>query len=183
MALRFWQNLSLLPEEVARNLQLIRDLDERSSACCASWQQAMREKPASQEGIAEVQRIHGECLHLSEEKISVAEQVYSLVDHQIQMLDATIDKLDRHSQSSNARTPAGRPAAPKPGAAEEDSQEKARRSGELSTKQQQQQRDLPVNPHEPVYCVCRYFRYLVPLCTATLSSFGRSIPSCTEYLQ
>lgn len=191
----FVESLESLPIDLSRNLRLLRELDEKSLVLkseCSNVAEKYRQTDSHDEKYQIIQTLNDlqarRLLH-ADEKITLANQAYEMVEKHIRRLDDVLEELAAQPSEPKATSTSNRKKKRTISTNDESTNQKKRRKvdqplnqvqNRTSVKKKEQNEgknvepvglDLfPIDPHEPRYCLCNQV------------SFGRMIacdnPQC-----
>eukprot|EP00045_Choanoeca_perplexa_P014443 m.170030 g.170030 ORF g.170030 m.170030 type:complete len:194 (+) comp16678_c0_seq4:155-736(+) len=137
---QYLERVASLPGDLERNFTLMQDLDTKAAALvevldgdCQVFLEDVGSMSRSDRRtqLKEIQGNFEQAMNYSEDKVSLAVQIYETVDKHIRQLDADLSKMD--AETADAIHPSDRTKA--------------------------SVEDMPVDPNEPTYCICHQVSY------------------------
>jgi uncharacterized protein Smg (DUF494 family) len=164
----YLESISTLPQEIKRNFELMRDLDDKSQELIEkierftttySQANARNAREYSKDTVRQIREDLQTCIQYADEKVNLAVQTYDLVDKHIRRLDQDLRKFEAELESE--RQALGITATPpvenidKKNLAETNiAQPTVPGTEGLPRTHPLFDPDMPIDPNEPTYCIC-----------------------------
>jgi len=171
------ESVSTLPQEVRRNFQLLRSLDLESQELVEKAEKvskaylriAKRSREVNEKEESGIKTDLKKAMELGDEKVNLAVQTYDLVDRHIRRLDHDLKKFESelseaangswHRPAHNGKANGGEKTKSSESGKIKGAGRKASNGKEVLTEDArirvQQDMDMPIDPNEPTYCVCK----------------------------
>lgn len=177
----FIESLESLPIDLSRNLRLLRELDEKSLTLkgdCSSTADKYRQAESHDEQYQLIQTLNDlqarRLLH-ADERITLANQAYEMVEKHIRRLDDVLEELAARPPTAAAPTTTNRKKKRTNSMNDESTNQKKRRKLDKPLNQVQNKTSVkkkestemknkivepigldhfPIDPYEPRYCIC-----------------------------
>eukprot|EP01130_Rhizamoeba_saxonica_P003780 TRINITY_DN1569_c0_g1_i2.p1 TRINITY_DN1569_c0_g1~~TRINITY_DN1569_c0_g1_i2.p1 ORF type:complete len:210 (-),score=37.54 TRINITY_DN1569_c0_g1_i2:398-952(-) len=165
-------SVDTLPAEIKKNFTLLRELDEKIEEISSNVEKVCKgyksseEVDLSWEFIEESRQELQKCVDWGEEKVRIAVQTYDLVDRHIQRLDQDLFKFkqeldnekaiaDKNRNSRAVGNVKKRPASKQSGRDKKKRKLSNNKGSVYTAPKVPVLPEIPVDPNEPVYCICR----------------------------